>query len=240
MDYFRNSRCLVILDDLQNLFQSGELAGQYLTEYKDYGQFWQQIAKNHHQSCVIILSWEKPREIATLAAEKQSTRTLNLKGLSAGAEEILREHGLTDSEKWPELINLYQGHPTWLNIIASTILELFDGSVSLFLGYSTQPPLSKGGQSEEIFIGDLKPILESQLDRLSELEKRVISWLACQNQGVDISQPDELREFSKSELTEAMQSLGRRGLVEKISESGRSRFQINPIFQQYIKLYIKG
>jgi predicted transcriptional regulator len=225
IDYFRNSRCLVILDDLQNLFQSGFLAGQYLTEHKDYGQFWQQIAKNHHQSCVILLSWEKSRELATLTAEKQSTRTLNLKGLSADAEEILKEHGLTDSEKWPELINLYQGHPTWLNIIASTIVELFDGSVSLFLA-----------DQEEIFIGDLKPILAYQLERLSKLEQQVISWLASQNEAVDISQPSGLREFSKSELTEAMQSLGRRGLVEKVTTGGRGLFQINRIFQEYIKL----
>jgi len=27
----------------------------------------------------------------------------------------------------------YQGHPNWLNIISSTIIELFDGEVSLFL-----------------------------------------------------------------------------------------------------------
>jgi len=220
IDYFRNSRCLVILDDLQNLFQSGFLAGQYLTEHKDYGQFWQQIAKNHHQSCVILLSWEKPRELVTLQGEKQSTRTLNLKGLSADAEEILKENGLTDSEKWPELINLYQGHPTWLNIIASTILELFDGSVSLFLA-----------DQEEIFIGDLSPILESHLDRLSELEKKVISRFS-EYEAVDISQPPGLREFAKSELTEAMQSLGRRGLVEKISEGGRSRLLVNPVFKQ--------
>ncbi len=223
IDYFRNSRCLVILDDLQNLFQSGELAGQYLTEHKEYGQFWQQIAKNHHQSCVILLSWEKPREIATLDAEKYSTRTLNLKGLESNAEEILREKGLTDEGKWPELINLYQGHPTWLNIIASTIVELFDGSVSLFLA-----------DQEEIFIGDLKPILAYHLERLSKLEQQVISWLASQNEAVDISQPSGLREFSKSEITEAMQSLGRRGLVEKISERGRSQFVGNPIFKQYI------
>ena len=218
IDYFRNSRCLVILDDLQNLFQSGFLAGQYLTEHKEYGQFWQQIAKNHHQSCVILLSWEKPRELVTLQGEKQSTRTLNLKGLSADAEEILKEHGLTDSEKWPELINLYQGHPTWLNIIASTILELFDGSVSLFLA-----------DQEEIFIGDLSPILESHLDRLSELEKKVISRFS-EYEAVDISQASGLREFAKSELTEAMQSLGRRGLVEKVTTGGRSRFLLNPVF----------
>jgi len=167
---------------------------------------------------VILLSWEKPRELATLQGEKQSTRTLNLKGLSADAEEILKEHGLTDSEKWPELINLYQGHPTWLNIIASTILELFDGSVSLFLA-----------DQEEIFIGDLSPILESHLDRLSELEKKVISTFS-EYESVDISQASGLREFAKSELTEAMQSLGRRGLVEKVTTGERSRFLLNPVF----------
>jgi hypothetical protein len=234
MDYLRHSRCLVILDDLQNLFQSGFLAGQYLTEHKDYGQFWQQIAKNHHQSCVILLSWEKPRELATLEAEKQSTRTLNLKGLSADAEEILRSHQLTDSEKWPELINLYQGHPTWLNIIASTIVELFDGSVSLFLGDPPQPPLKKGDlKEEEIFLGDLEPILESQLDRLSELEKQVISWLSA-NEAVDISRNPGLSEVSPSEFRSAMQSLVRRGLVEKISERERGMFLLNPIFKEYI------
>ncbi len=234
IDYFRNSRCLVILDDLQNLFQSGELAGQYLAEHKDYGQFWQQIAKNHHQSCVILLSWEKPRELATLAAEKQSTRTLNLKGLSADAEEILKEHGLTDSQKWPELINLYQGHPTWLNIIASTIVELFDGSVSLFLGNPPQPPLGKGGlKEEEIFIGDLSPIIESQLDRLSELEKKVISRFS-EDEAVEISRQPGLSEISQSELWDAIQSLVRRGLAEKVIAGGRSRFLLNPVFKKYI------
>ncbi len=89
MDYLRHSRCLVILDDLQNLFQSGELAGQYLTEHKDYGQFWQQIAKNHHQSCVILLSWEKPRELATLAGDAIFRQTgISRKNIRGGASAV--------------------------------------------------------------------------------------------------------------------------------------------------------
>ena len=31
IDYFRASRCLVILDDVHNIFKSNQLAGQYLT-----------------------------------------------------------------------------------------------------------------------------------------------------------------------------------------------------------------
>jgi len=223
IDYFRKFRCLVILDDVQDIFKTGELAGQYLTEYKDYGTFFKQIARTPHHSCIILISWEKPREIATLEAENRPIRTLYLKGLGEEATEILREKGLTDEQQWLDLITRYQGHPVWLNLIASTILELFNGRVSQFLE-----------DKNDIFIGELSPILESKLERLSDLEKQVISRLAHQQQPIDISQQLADREFSKTDLLQAIQSLVRRGLVEKISEGERSLFELNPVFQQYI------
>ena len=138
IDYFRSSRCLVIIDDVQNIFKAGELVSQYLPGYEDYGKYFKQIATSSHQSCLILLSWEKPKNIANLEAENQTTKTLHLQGLGEQSAEILREKGLKDEEKWSELIALYQGHPSWLNIIAATIIELFDGSVSLFLDNTKQ------------------------------------------------------------------------------------------------------
>ncbi|MCL1474337.1 NB-ARC domain-containing protein [Argonema antarcticum] len=222
IDYFRSYRCLVILDDVQNIFRSGQLAGQYLAGYEDYGKFFKQIATSSHQSCLILLSWEKPREITTLEGENRPTKTLHLKGLGEQAEEILREKGLTDEEQWSELITLYQGHPSWLNIIAATIQELFNGSVSLFLA-----------EQNEIFLGDLEPLLESHLERLSETEKQVSYWLASQAEAVDISQQTD-GALSKSEILQAIQSLARRGLVEKVQVGTRSHFQIDRIFKPYI------
>ena len=224
IDYFRASRCLVILDDIQHIFQSNQLAGQYLPGYEDYGKFFKQIATSSHQSSLILLSWEKPREIITLEAEKRPTQTLQLKGLGEQAEELLKEKGLTDAEKWLELITLYQSHPCWLNIIAATIQELFNGSVSLFLA-----------DQNEIYLGDLVPLLETQLQRLSHSEKQVSYWLASLPQAVDISQQPHHSELSKSELWQAIQSLVRRSLVEKVQVGERSHFQINPIFKQYIQ-----
>lgn len=224
IDYFRSSRCLVILDDVQNIFSSSQLAGQYLAGYEDYGKFFKQIATSSHQSCLILLSWEKPREIATLEAENFSTRTLHLKGLGEQAAEIFKEKGLADEEKWSDLIALYQGHPSWLNIIAATIWELFDGNVSLFLADGT-----------DLFLGDLEPILESHLERLSDSEKKALYWLASQNEAVDISRQAADSDLSRSELWQAIQSLARRGLVEKVLVGSRSKFQINRVFQQYIQ-----
>ncbi|MFB2936445.1 hypothetical protein ACE1B6_14435 [Aerosakkonemataceae cyanobacterium BLCC-F154] len=60
-------------------------------------------------------------------------------------------------------------------------------------------------------------------------------WLANQAEAVDISQKSANLELSKSEIWQAIQSLGRRSLVERVEGKGRSYFQINPIFQQYIQ-----
>ncbi|HEY9865017.1 MAG TPA: ATP-binding protein [Candidatus Obscuribacterales bacterium] len=228
IDYFRNSRCLVILDDLQDIFKPGELAGQYLPEYEDYSKFFKQIATSPHQSCLILLSWTKPIEIANLETENRSTQTLNLKGLGEEATEIFRKKGLIDKENWLELITMYQGHPRWLKIIASTIIELFNGSVSLFLA-----------EQNDIYLGDLEPNLESQLKRLSESEKQVIHWLAHQDQPVNISQKPTNIELSKSQFWQAIQSLIRQDLIEKVEAEGRSLFRLNPIFQCYIKYKIR-
>jgi NB-ARC domain. len=229
IDYFRNSRCLVILDDLQDILKSGELAGQYLPEYEDYSKFFKQIVTSNHQSCLILLSWTKPIEIANLEAENRPLQTLNLKGLGEEATEILREKGLIDQENWLELITMYQGHPRWLKIIASTIIELFNGSVSLFLT-----------EQNDIYLGDLEPNLESHLERLSESEKQVIYWLANQDQPVNISQKPANIELSKSQLLQAIQSLIRRNLIEKVEAEGRSMFLLNLVFKAYIQFHIKA
>ena len=224
IDYFRSSRCLVILDDVQNIFKTGNLAGQYLTEYKDYRKLFQQISTLSHQSCLILISWEKPGEIETLEKENKHTRVLQLQGLGEEAKEILRQKQLQDEEKWDELITLYQSHPAWLNIISSTLVELFNGRVSLFLT-----------DENELFLGDIETNLESQLERLSELEKNVINWLANQDEPIDISQKPTNMEVSQAKFMHILQSLTRRCLVEKVPRKEPAKFQLNSIFKAHIK-----
>ncbi|MEA5535590.1 NB-ARC domain-containing protein [Crocosphaera sp. XPORK-15E] len=224
IDYLRSYRCLIILDDLENIFKIGELSGQYLTEYKNYGKFFKQIATLSHQSCLILISWELPPDLEILEQDHQYTQILSLQGLGEDAKEILRHKDLKNQEMWNQLINLYQGHPSWLNIITSTILELFDGDVELFLE----------DQENNIYLGDLEPIIESHLQRLSASEKKLINWLASQNERVNIAQKPTNSELSKSEFLQAIKSLMRRGLVDKVPIDKRSHFKIHPIFKQYI------
>lgn len=59
-------------------------------------------------------------------------------------------------------------------------------------------------------------------------------WLAHQNEPIDISQKPTDSQLSQSEIWQAIQSLARRGLVEKVQTEARAKFLLNPVFQEYI------
>ncbi|MBE9162809.1 NB-ARC domain-containing protein [Tychonema sp. LEGE 06208] len=222
LEYLRSHRCLLILDDIQTIFSSQQLAGNYQPGYENYGPFFKQIAESSHNSCLILLSWEKPREIAAVEGENRPCKSLQLNGLGPEAQEIFREKGLAEPEKWSQLIDLYRGNPLWLNIIATLIQDLFGGSVSEFLSYDT------------LFLGDLESLLQQQCDRLTASEQQVIYWLASAIEPADISKKPDNLQLSPPELLKVMQSLGRRSLVETVKQNGRSHFTIEPAIREYI------
>ncbi|MEG4107432.1 NB-ARC domain-containing protein [Microcoleus sp. S13_C5] len=222
LEYLRSHRCLIILDDIQTIFSSQQLAGNYQPGYENYGAFFKQITESSHNSCLILLSWEKPREIAALEGENRPCKSLQLNGLGPEAQEIFREKGLAEPDKWSELIDLYRGNPLWLNIVATLIQDLFGGSVSEFLSYDT------------LFLGDLESLLHQHFDRLTAPEQQAIAWLANTPEPADISKIPENLQLSPPELLKVMQSLGRRSLVETVKQNGRSHFTIGPVIREYI------
>ncbi len=224
MEKLRSHRCLIILDDVQTILSSGQIAGNYRPEYENYSTLFKRIGETCHNSCLIVNSWEPPREIVALNRENARVRTLPLDGLGTAAGEILRKKGLLEPEKWETLINTYRGNPLWLKIVAAMIQELFSGRVAEFLKYDT------------LFLGDeLKAKLQQQCDRLSELEKQVMCCIANEIEPVAISQIIEQVQLSPDDLFNVLQSLGNRALIEKEEQHNQALFSLSPVMRQYVK-----
>jgi thymidylate kinase len=222
LDDLRSHRCLIILDDFQDTLTPRQFVGNYLSEYQDYGKLLTEIGRSPHNSCLLLLSWEQPIEIANLETENRYCKTLQLQGLGQLATQLLADRKLTDQHKWPELIQLYSGNPLWLNIIASTIKDLFNGSVEQFLSYKT------------LFLGDLEPLIKQHYQRLSESEQLLMLWLANQDQTVDIlSKPTEFS--SDNDFLRAIQSLKKRGLIQQARNNKESYWSLEPVIKEYMK-----
>ena len=185
LNYLQKYRCLLILDDVQMINSSGQLAGNYQPGYEDYGTLFRQVGELSHNSCLILIGSEKPREIAALEGKNQPIRSLQLNGLGVEAGEILREKGLAENAKLSELIEQYRGNPLWLKIVATMIEDLFNGSLSEFLSDDT------------LFLGDLESLLHQPFNRLSDSEKQVMSWLASATAPVSLSKVPENLQLSR-------------------------------------------
>ncbi|MEG3918855.1 NB-ARC domain-containing protein [Microcoleus sp. POL10_C6] len=223
--YLQNHRCLIVLDDVHNLFCSGQLAGKYKPDSEEYRTLFKQIEKLSHQSCFLLIGWEQPREVTQAKNQNTSLRTLQLKGLDiAAGREILRDYGLEESDNSEALIHRYQGNPLWLKSVANLIQDLGGGVTELL-------------PNDTILLSeDLKDILQQQFDRLSELEKQVISLLAKESQPMNRAKLLENDRIPASDFLNALQSLSRRCLIEQQA----SFYTISPVLKQYLHRNLDG
>ena len=220
LHYLRQHRCLLIFDNVESILGSGEQAGHYPIGYEIYGELFRRVGETVHQSCLVLTSREKPREVAAL--EGTAVRSLKLAGLDESAVRKLLKPKLLSATAsiFDQLIELYAGNPLALKIAAATIQELFDHDVAEFLSQGTA------------VFGDISDLLDQQFDRLSDLEKQIMYWLAINREGASLSDfaADLVPTVQKRHLIEALASLARRPLIEKRGAS----FTLQPVVMEYV------
>ncbi|MDY6805187.1 MAG: ATP-binding protein [Cyanobacteriota bacterium] len=216
----KRRRCLVILDDIHSLFSSGELAGKYKAKCLEYRSFFKDIIQLSHKSCFLLIGWEPPLEFPKVKNQKTPVRSLQLSGLNlAGGREILKDCGLADIDNRETLIQRYQGNPLWLKSAASQIQELEESLTELLPDDTILLP------------EDVKDILGKQRDRLSETEKKIVSFLATKNEPISLAKLLETAQMPSSDLINALQSLCRRSFVEK----SENLYIVPPILKQELE-----
>lgn len=206
IERFRTSRCLVILDNIESILRSGDLAGTYEEGYEDYGLLLKKVGGEPHQSCLLVTSQEKLNEISLLEGETSPVRSLKLEGLGEAARQILKEKGLSGEKNWVHLIRGYRGNPLMLKLVAMTIQEVFDGDVTDFL-------------STTLFTHDVSDFIEEMLERLSELENQLICKMASKKKPISVAELQKsLVDVSPQNLLQALASLRQRSLIEKVKD----------------------
>ncbi len=224
LHYLQEHRCLLIIDNVESVLESRQ-SGTYRQGYENYGAFFRRIAESSHKSCLILTTREKLEELNPLEGEKLLVRHLRVQGLAdAEAQEILRAKGLNlleNEEQSKELNHLYGGNPLALQVVASLIEEIFRGNVSEYLAQGA------------LDLSEIRKLLDEQFQRLSDLERSIMYWLAINREPVTIEElqddivPTRTRRYL---VIEALVTLFRRSLVEKSGES----YTQQPVVMEYV------
>ncbi|MBG1270916.1 NB-ARC domain-containing protein [Nostoc sp. WHI] len=222
IDFLRQYRCLLILDNIESILQSGSRAGLYREGYEGYGDLLKRVGEVTHQSCLLLTGREKPKEVAALEGETLCVRSLLLGGLQAAdGQEILKVKGVSASEsESSKLVERYAGNALALKVVATTIQDVFCGKIDEFL------------QQETTVFGDIHELLEQQFLRLSDLEKDAMYWLAINREPVSLSEirDDIVSQIPPQRLLESLESLVRRSLIEK----SEGLFTLQAVVMEYM------
>ncbi len=252
IDCLRASRCLLILDNLDSILGCGhengtqehptisanhpgiknasaELVSQirYRQGYEQYGELIRRVGNSQHQSCLVFTSREKPQDIAALEGETLPVRSFKLTGLSP--EEsilILKSKGFvnTSAAECQILLDWYAGNPLFVQLVATAIQELFAGNIHEFIEQGT------------VVFGDIRGILDQQFNRLSQIEKHMMYWLALNQDCVSLRNlpkdiiPGLSPRMSQRLTLEAIELLQKRSLIERTASS----FSQTPVWMEYI------
>ena len=212
LKHLKQRRCLIILDNVESVLQSGDVGENYRLGYEGYRDFFTRVGKSEHSSCVLLTSRVKPRNIEDLEGVHK-VRSLELKGLDTVAgraifDDLARAYNAgfqgTESD-WSRLISFYSGNPLALEIAARYILGRFNGNLADFLQ-----------QDIQVF-GQIRDLLDWHFERLTGAEKTIMYWLALNREAISITdlKQDLVSVVERKYLPETLDSLERQIPIEK-------------------------
>jgi WD40 repeat protein/transcriptional regulator with XRE-family HTH domain len=228
LDYLRDQRALLVLDNLEVLLAEGEGTGHMRAGYENFGRLLRRVAETEHQSCLLLTSREKPGDLVALEGSRAPVRALRLARLDDEAcQQLLAEKGVVGSTaEQARLIEAYVGNPLALKIVAETIVELFGGEIAPFL------------KQGEVVFGGVRELLGEQFARLSALEQSVLLWLAILRELVSL--PELLAVLGtpvpRAMVLDAVEALRRRSLIELGQRPGS--FTLQSVVLEYATAHL--
>jgi WD40 repeat protein len=232
IDLLSKKRCLLILDNVEAIFNTGTLVGRYRSGYEDYQKFFQCLGERNHDSCLLAIATERPQEIILMQGETLPVRSLKLAGLNVQAgRQLLESEGcfLESDVLMQMLVERYGGNPLALRVVSAIAADLYQGNIAEFV--STNPLIPH----------QIAEILDRQFQRLHESEQHLLYWLALHTSRTDRQQwyqldteglftNDEVKRLTGCKIHETIRSL----LYRAWLEINDNRFCLVPIVYEYL------
>lgn len=229
MNCLKQHRCLLVLDEIEEILRPGDSSGNYLEGYEHYGDLLRQIGQQRHKSCLLLTGRVPPREIRELAHPRGKVREMQLKGLERDeAKKLLEDNGFPSSKDGiGQLIESYAAHPLALKMAAKTINNCHNGNIEEFL------------EGSSLFMDDyLAALLDKEFSYLSSLDMEILRQIAASDENNSTSKLIEKcksPESGTNEIRKSLSALLQRGLIDQLStETDEAIFTIEPVLKKYV------
>src|SRR5262249_31736060 len=225
LQLLRARRCLLVLDNVETLFEPLQQEGRYRAELAGYGRLLQTLGEAAHQSCLLLTSRDAPPELAVLGGAVRSCRVGGL-GVDEAQALLAPKQLQGSSEQWAELCARLGGNGLALKLVGESIRELFGGDLGSFL--------EEAGTSS--VFGGIRRLLDEQVERSSASEQQVLRLLAIEREGVHVAEMLAALgpRVGRGGVLEAVEGLRRRSLIERAETGGAATFTLQSVVLEYV------
>lgn len=233
---FQAERTLVVIDVVESnpVERAEDIPAWEPADRGRYCEWFAQLSKPRHNSCILVLSREHSNEVQQLEGANPAVRSLKLEGLKLGGIQLLEQYNLKpETDAWRALIDLYRGNPYALTMIATLIKDQFGGSARELLTTGT------------LVLGKMESVIAERIRHITPDEKKILTTLARLKEPCDRATLwSELQNptletpsaaISQSTLIESIASLDRKCLIEIMTEQEKVLFTLQPMVMKYVR-----
>lgn len=214
IDLLTYKKAIIILDNMESVMKSGDETGEFIEEFSYIERFLKRFADITTQSTILLTTRELPNCIESFANSHPTIcRFYNLPGLDKEAvKQIVAFHGLTwkKEENLEKFSEHHGGSPYAITLASSTVLSDYGGVIDNYV------------ESESKLPSKLIKLLDTQIIRLSDLQKTILYLLAVERVPVSLrSILDSLiHSYFEDEIKDALAQLRHKSLLEPVNENG--------------------
>ncbi|MBD6621125.1 ATP-binding protein [Komarekiella sp. 'clone 1'] len=233
INQLQSQRCLVILDESEDLFQISN--SEQASEYK---VFFRRLIEEQHQSCFLLTSRIWPSEFDVFIEADRPIQYLRLEGLDTeAAMQFLSEQGLTGQKKCcEELIETYRGNPAEMKAVVNRIHHFFASSTEVFFENKTTFVSNRFKEMLNNMFGQVLSDFQQQIMiYIAEKETLNLTSISFNNLLSGLRQKCK-SSISVSDLVTALEMLEKQSLVESSKDpvTKEISFTLQPVIKKYI------
>jgi hypothetical protein len=231
LDYLRQYRCLLILDNFDSVLEPGSSSGAYQPHFEEYGILLRHLADADHQSCLLLTSRIRPKGLMQREGSTLPVRSFGVPGLQSQAiAEIFKLKGCHGFEQGmvEDLTTYYGGNPLFLNNFAAMVQELEGGNIADFLSHL---------KLARLHFSEADTSLHQQMSHLATFEKQLMGHIASCSDGMTLPLLiNALPKVPKHVLVAGVQSLLRRSLIAQKGQTWLMQPYIKDYTQEYFRM----
>ncbi|VEP15947.1 NB-ARC domain protein [Hyella patelloides LEGE 07179] len=174
--YLQKYRCLLILDDLDSIFELKRMIPHYRSNCEQYAAFLRCLINTRHQSLVVATSRIDLKQLDYYGSS-DNLKLLSLEGLESDILWSIFENEISQDISqniWERICNYYRKNPELIKIIVRNLSYLPISDTNIYKQY--YPSLE-----------EVDYIIENELKLLDKIGKEVLYYLAfsCNNNSLD-------------------------------------------------------